>query len=170
MGKPIINIDALQPRLVSGLKANAPEQYHGAAIAPISPLIGAQRLGYNFTTVPPGKCAFPAHNHYGNEEMFFILEGTGEVRIGEERHAIRSGDVIACPVGGIETAHQIRNTGDSDLKYLAVSTMQTPDLVQYPDSGKTGAAHFMERDEQGIPKAIRVLGREKDNLDYWDGE
>jgi uncharacterized cupin superfamily protein len=102
--------------------------------------------------------------------MFFVLEGSGELRIGDERHPIRAGDVIACPAGGPETAHQIRNTGTTELKYLAVSTMQTPDLVQYPDSGKTGAAHFMDRDAEGFPRAIRVLGREKDNLDYWDGE
>jgi hypothetical protein len=34
----------------------------------------------------------------------------------------RSGDVIACPAGGRETAHQIINTGTDELRYLAVST------------------------------------------------
>jgi uncharacterized cupin superfamily protein len=167
---PVINLDALQARPIAALRAGAPEKYQGSSIAPISPRIGAQQLGCNLTLVPPGKCAFPAHNHYGNEEMFFVLEGTGEVRIGEQRHPIRAGDVIACPPGGPETAHQIRNTGTTDLKYLAVSTNHTPDFVQYPDSGKTGAAHFLGRDEHGVPRAIRLLGREKDNLDYWDGE
>ncbi len=170
MSKPIINLDELQPRLFSDIRPNAPEKYSGATIATISARIGAQRLGYNITTVPPGKCAFPAHNHYGNEEMFFVLEGSGELRVGDERHSIRSGDFIACPVGGPETAHQIRNTSTSELKYLAVSTMRTPDLVQYPDSGKTGAMHLLGRDANGFPKAVRILGREADNLDYWDGE
>lgn len=32
--------------------------------------------------------------------MFFILEGTGELRFGSERHPIRALDVIACPTGG----------------------------------------------------------------------
>jgi uncharacterized cupin superfamily protein len=170
MSQPIINLDALQPRRFDEIRPNAPEQYRGATFAPVSGLIGAQKLGYNITAVPPGKAAFPAHNHYGNEEMFFVLEGEGELRVGEERHAIRKGDFIACPPGGPETAHQIRNTGASELKYLAVSTMLTPELVQYPDSGKTGAAHTLGRDERGFPKSIRILGREKDNLDYWDGE
>jgi len=170
MTHPIVNLDALQARPIAALKANAPERYHGATIAPISPLVGAQRLGYNLTVVPPGKCAFPAHSHYGNEEMFFVLEGNGEVRIGDQHHPVRAGDVIACPPGGPETAHQIRNTGTGDLRYLAVSTAQTPDFVHYPDSGKTGASHFLGRDENGFPRAVRLLGREKDNLDYWDGE
>lgn len=34
--------------------------------------IGAQKLGYSFFTVPPGKAAFPFHLHNGNEEMIFI--------------------------------------------------------------------------------------------------
>src|SRR5690349_19171480 len=127
MPRPVINLDALQPRRFDEIRPNAPEPYRGATLAPISGLIGAQRLGYNITAVPPGKAAFPAHNHYGNEEMFFVLEGEGELRVGEERHAIRRGDFIACPPGGPETAHQIRNTGASELKYLAVSTTQTPD-------------------------------------------
>ena len=42
--------------------------------------IGAQKLGYSFFTVPPGKTAFPYHNHVGNEEMIYIIEGDGILR------------------------------------------------------------------------------------------
>ena len=49
-------------------------------MAPVGPRIGAQLLGYNITAVPPGKRAFPLHNHHVNEEMFFILSGSGELR------------------------------------------------------------------------------------------
>jgi uncharacterized cupin superfamily protein len=70
-----------------------------------------------------------------------------------------------------ETAHQIRNTSASTtLRYLAVSTMISPDLYQYPDSGKTGASHHFGRDEHGVPQAIRLRNREADNLGYWEGE
>lgn len=64
-------------------------------------------LAVSITAVPPGKRAFPFHNHRTNEEMFFVLEDEGEVRIGKSCCPIRSGDVIACPAGGPETAHQI---------------------------------------------------------------
>jgi hypothetical protein len=40
-----------------------------------------------------------------------VLEGEGEIRIGDAKHPIRKGDFIACPPGGPETAHQIINTG-----------------------------------------------------------
>ncbi|MFY8122880.1 MAG: cupin domain-containing protein [Silanimonas sp.] len=168
---PIINLDALTPRLITAPTDESPAKYQGAMVAPISPRIGAQKLGYNVTIVPPGKAAFPAHNHYGNEEMFLVLEGEGELRVGAERFPLRTGDVIACPVGGPETAHQIRNTSASTtLRYLAVSTMISPDLYQYPDSGKTGASHFLGFDESGERRIVRLRNREADNLGYWDGE
>ncbi|MGL6291176.1 MAG: cupin domain-containing protein, partial [Silanimonas sp.] len=100
---PVINLDALTPRLITNPPDECPDKYRGAMVAPISPRIGAQKLGYNLTIVPPGKAAFPAHNHYGNEEMFLVLEGEGELRVGDARYPLRAGDVVACPVGGPET-------------------------------------------------------------------
>ncbi|MFX6258424.1 cupin domain-containing protein, partial [Acinetobacter baumannii] len=72
-------------------------------MAPIGRMLGAQTLGYNLTVIEPGKRVFPFPSHRANEEMFFIVEGTGEVRIGEARHPIGAGDVISCPAGGPET-------------------------------------------------------------------
>jgi len=43
------------------------ERYAGARLAMIGPKIGAQKLGYNITSLPPGKRAFPLHNHRVNE-------------------------------------------------------------------------------------------------------
>jgi uncharacterized cupin superfamily protein len=166
MKKPIINLDQLEPRLITQPPNESPEKYRGAQMSEIAEHIGAQRLGYSLTTVPPGKTAFPFHNHYGNEEMFFILEGEGELRIGEQHYSIRGGDFIACPIGGAETAHQIINTSNTKtMKYLGVSTTQTPDLVQYPDSGKVGAVHHIDESS-----AIRIRNFEKNNIGYWEGE
>lgn len=164
--KRIVNIDSLQPSPISARLPGAPPLYEGAAVAPIAPLVGARRLGYNMTVVPPGKAAFPFHSHYGNEEMFFILEGQGELRYGDGRHPLRAGDIVACPPGGPDSAHQIRNTSaDAELRYLAVSTAQSPDMFHYPDSDKTGASHYPESGD-----VIRLRNRIDHNLDYWDGE
>lgn len=46
--------------------------------------IGAQKLGYSFFTVAPGKAAFPYHTHTGNEEMIYIFDGAGVLRFGKE--------------------------------------------------------------------------------------
>ena len=111
MSQRIINLDSIQaqtpPTYTPSDAASAQYEMRMGAIAT---RIGAQKLGYNLTAVAPGKRAFPFHCHRVNEEMFFVLQGKGEVRIGQERHAIRAGDFIACPPGGPETAHQIINT------------------------------------------------------------
>jgi uncharacterized cupin superfamily protein len=138
----------------------------------ISRRIGADQLGYNVTVVPAGKKAFPFHNHRMNEEMFFIIEGKGEIRIGDETYPVREGDVIACPTGGPETAHQIINTSDRELKYLAVSTTKSPEVAQYPDSNKCGVIIELDGEtEPGMPKMWRLMMRMNDTeVDYWDGE
>ena len=171
MTKPIINIDQinLQPRPAAYAAPGSMAAIFDARMGEIAPRIGARKLGYNLTAVPPGKRAFPLHAHRVNEEMFFFLEGSGEVRIGNERHPVRKGDILACPPGGPETAHQIINTGDTDLKYLAVSTMIYPEICDYPDSGKFLVAEA-QRGADGKAQGFRHIGRAEHAVDYWDGE
>jgi uncharacterized cupin superfamily protein len=133
--------------------------------ATISDLIGAKKLGYNLTVVPPGKAQCPFHAHHAEEEMFFILEGEGELRFGDKRFAIRKDDVIACPCGGGEVAHQIINTGAGDLRYLAVSTIADVEVCTYPDSGKVSAV----AGPRGARHA-RHLFRVETEVDYYDRE
>jgi uncharacterized cupin superfamily protein len=55
------------------------------------------------------------------------------------------------------------------LKYLAVSTMQTPEVVEYPDSGKL-ACLSRQTQPDGTPRMVRHIARPGDAVDYWDGE
>ncbi len=166
MPTQILNIDDLEYQPWS----------HGdrfdAQMGAISAKIGAQKLGYNVTVLAPGKRAFPFHSHRVNEEMFFILEGAGEVRIGDETHPVRTGDVVACPPGGRATARQFINTSETkELKYLAVSTMMWPEIAEYPDSDKTGVLANFPAQGDGKPEAMRFIIRgQADMADYWDGE
>jgi uncharacterized cupin superfamily protein len=164
MDRPILNVTELEYR-----RWGQGDRFE-ARIGALGGRLGAQKLGYNVTVLPPGKRAFPFHNHRVNEEMFFVLEGEGEVRIGESRHAIRSGDVIACPPGGPETAHQIVNTSAAELKYLAVSTRFSPDIAEYPDSEKFGVLAEFPPGADGKPELFRFVSRVGANVDYWDGE
>jgi uncharacterized cupin superfamily protein len=172
MKRPIINIAdvELQPRPPAFAATGAAANRYAARMGSIAPLLGAQKLGYNLTAVPPGKRAFPFHNHRVNEEMFFVLEGTGEVRIGETVYPLRVGDIVACPPGGKELAHQVVNTGQVELKYLAVSTKLSPEVVEYPDSGKFGILAEYPAGPDGKPQGLRFIGRENLNIDYWEGE
>jgi uncharacterized cupin superfamily protein len=144
------------------------EKYE-STFAPVGAHIESQHLGFNVTIVPPGKRSFPYHAHRGNEEMFFILEGEGSVRINGETHKIRKGDFISLPPGK-DSAHQIVNDSAAPLRYLAVSTMQTPELVEYPDSGKIVASFGKGGGRPPTPDSVRHISRVKDAVDYWDGE
>ena len=172
MSKPILNISDVEllPRPAAFAATGTAAERYDARLGFIGSLLGAQKLGYNLTAVPPSKRAFPFHNHRVNEEMFFIIEGEGEVRIGEAVYPIRSGDVIACPAGGKEAAHQIINTGTVELKYLAVSTNLSPELAEYPDSGKFGVLADFAIGPDGEPQGFHFIGRKELKLDYWDGE
>ncbi len=156
--------------------ANLPLTYHGhgedfaAKVAQIGPLIGAKQLGCRLCVVPAGKKAWPFHNHHVNEEMFVILEGTGTLRFGSDTHPVKAGDVIACPAGGPETAHQLIAGPEGELRYLAISTMLEPEVAEYPDSGKFTV---MSGSPPGGDKSVRriyYIGREDSAVDYWDGE
>lgn len=166
MSKNVMNIDDLE----------FDDWGHGekykARLGRISTHLGASQLGYNLTVLPPGKAAFPCHSHRVNEEMFFIVDGEGELRMGDERQPVRAGDVVCCPAGGPETAHQIRNTSDSEtLRFLAVSTSRYPEIAEYPDSGKTGVLAMFRHNSGDKPTHIRLILKEGDGkTDYWEGE
>ena len=136
------------------------DQYECRAVR-LGPLLGAKDLGYSYDVVPPGKRSCPFHSHRGEEEMFFILRGTGTLRYGSETRRIRAGDVICCPTGGPETAHQIVNDSHGELAYLSVSTTMPAEVCEYPDSGKIGA--FGDG-------GMRHMTRATDGVDYWVGE
>jgi uncharacterized cupin superfamily protein len=103
--------------------------------------------------------------------MFYVLEGAGEIRVGDKKHSVKQGDFISCPPGGPETAHQIINTSDTaELKFLAVSTMLSPEIAEYPDSGKFGIAAHFPAAKDGKPESIRFIGRMETATDYWEGE
>lgn len=169
---PIINLTDLEVRKET--PERAPRGGHAGQYdtrwAEIARRIGARQLGYNLTVVAPGKRNCPFHCHRAEEEMFFILEGTGELRYGESRHPLRAGDFIACPVGGPETAHQIINTGDTEMRYLSVSTMAPIEVCEYPDSGKFGVFEDQPWDNDGSRRPMRHLARREDTRDYWEGE
>jgi len=138
-------------------------------IAPVGVELDSGRLGFNVTVIPPGRRAFPYHAHRSNEEMFFILEGEGSVRIAGTVHKLRKGDFISLPPGR-DSAHQIVNDSKAPLRYVAVSTMDLPEIVEYPDSGKVGAIAGSHRSRQPMPDSLHHFTRLKDAVDYWDGE
>lgn len=164
MTKPILNIADIDL-----MDFGSPGGKFEAKLGRMGPLLGARKLGAMLTILEPGKRAFPFHKHHAIEEMFYILEGRGEYRYGAETHSIKPGDLLSAPVGEGTEAHQIVNTGEATLKFLAFSTMDNVDIVEYPDSEKFRA---YSAGEDGDPRnaQFNYLVAKGKQADFFEGE
>jgi len=132
--------------------------------ARLAPGTAAQKMGASIDTVAPGKRSCPYHFHHAQEEMFIILQGQGTLRVAGEMLPLCTGDVVFIPPGP-EYPHQIINTSNAPLKYLSVSTRESPEICEYPDSGK-----FLAIAKSATAPLIDVIQRPENTLDYWEGE
>lgn len=68
--------------------------------------------------IEPGG-APPLHQHDDTEQIFYVLQGQGELEIGAEeaRFPVTPGDVVRIPVAA---PHAIHCTGSEPLRYLAI--------------------------------------------------
>jgi len=73
------------------------------------------------------------HRHPSTEEIYYILEGTGEMQIDDESRQVGPGDAIAIPPGA---SHELRNTGQTVLKLLCccVPAYEHKDTILEHDS------------------------------------
>jgi uncharacterized cupin superfamily protein len=164
--KPVLALAdlKLQPRPAEYAPTGAAADRFDARLARLGPMLGLKQLGCSVVAVPPHRRAFPFHSHRMDDELFIVLEGEGQLRLGEAVYPVKTGDVIGCPSGGPETAHQLVNTGKRELRYLAISSQAPVEVCQYPDSGKLGVYADLPTG------SFYFMGRENEPVDYWDGE
>ena len=120
---------------------------------------GGHPFDVSLEVLAPGETCCPYHAHAAQWEFFYILAGEGTVRRDGETFAVEPGDAIMHPPG---EAHQIRNTGTGELRYLIVADNPPIDPCVYPDSGKAQVL------VPGGEMTIRY--RTTPGLDYFDGE
>lgn len=162
----IINISEVEPRIEArGNKFS----FQGKRLGPH---VGSKLIGSSYVEIPPNKQAFPNHYHTANEEAVFVIEGQGQVRIGNEELNILTGDYISFPVGP-EHSHSIRNNSTGTLKLLCISTLIPVEIVGYPDSNKT-AAFAMADSSKGLANStspwVRFIINNQPSVDYYEGE
>jgi mannose-6-phosphate isomerase-like protein (cupin superfamily) len=71
---------------------------------------------FNANILSPGVEMEP-HQHESEEQMYFILGGTGTVKVGNEIRDVREGDVIYLTP---KLPHTMKNTGTYPLRFLAI--------------------------------------------------
>jgi mannose-6-phosphate isomerase-like protein (cupin superfamily) len=76
--------------------------------------IDARNFALGYVTLEPEGGQVPWHDQE-QEEVYFVLEGTGEMCLGEEREIIRSGEAVFIPPG---VFHQLTNIGAEPLRMI----------------------------------------------------
>ena len=134
--------------------------------APVGRQAGARELGVSLYELRPGQATFPLHLHHGNEELIVVLAGRPTLRTLDDERQLTPGEVVACPRGRAG-AHRLDNRADEPARVLIFSTMNSPEVVEYPDSGKVGVRTTRSPDD---PDFVRKLFRADAEVGYFDGE
>jgi mannose-6-phosphate isomerase-like protein (cupin superfamily) len=102
----------------------------------VSP-VQAKNFAMGIVLLEPDGGQVPWHNQ-GQEEIYFILEGEGEMCLGEEKKILHHGQAVYIPAG---VFHQLTNTGSMPLKMMYC----------YGPAGDV--AHWRQELEGTLPKA-----------------
>jgi uncharacterized cupin superfamily protein len=121
----------------------------------------AELIGGSLYELESGNKLWPYHTHHANEEWLIVVRGRPTLRTHEGEQELREGDVV-CFRRGKDGFHQVLNRTDSPIRVLMLSTLITPDIVEYPDSGKIGS--------RSVAGERILLARPGPDLDYWEGE
>jgi mannose-6-phosphate isomerase-like protein (cupin superfamily) len=78
--------------------------------------IQATNFAMGNVTLEPNGGQVPWHNQE-QEEIYFIVEGEGEMCLGEERRMIKAGQAAYIPSG---VFHQLTNTGSTPMRMIYV--------------------------------------------------
>jgi quercetin dioxygenase-like cupin family protein len=57
------------------------------------------------------------HRHAVGDKLYYVLDGTGRIRIGPEERDVGAGDLVCAPAG---EEHAVRNPGPGRLSVLVV--------------------------------------------------
>ncbi|MGZ8782928.1 MAG: cupin domain-containing protein [Gaiellaceae bacterium] len=114
----------------------------------------------------PGATQAPYHFHHGGEEIVIVLKGTPTLRSPEGERELKEGEVVHFPRGP-EGAHQLVNRSAEAARYVIAAAQGTPEIIEYPDSGKIAA---MARTETSGGGPLFTVNRLADAVDYFDGE
>lgn len=99
--------------------------------------VDGEKLGCGLYELPSGERSWPYHYHAANEEALYVLAGEGTLRGPDGDHDLSAGDFVSLPTGE-SGGHRVVNDSEGVLRYLAVSTMEDPDVTVYPDADTFG--------------------------------
>ncbi len=87
---------------------------------------GSENLGARLWRLPPNS-ANTLHKHIRSEEFYFVLEGTGRLRVGEETLTVpKYGGVLVGP----DMLRQVFNDTDTEVLWLIIGGPEELEFLQ----------------------------------------
>ena len=123
-------------------------------------------LGMSVYELLPQQTQCPYHFHHGNEELILVLRGRPTVRTPDGEQELEPGDCVHFPKGQAG-AHHVVNRTDEPVRYVVADAKATPEIVEYPDSGKLAA---MARTDSQLGGPLWTVHRLDNEVDFFDGE
>src|SRR5579871_2239664 len=87
-----------------------------------STIVQGESLFAGLNCFEPGQ-EHSAHTHAGQDKLYVVLQGSGDVQVGEQRERLSAGDVAFAPAG---VMHAIHNPGPERLVVMAVLAPPPP--------------------------------------------
>ena len=79
----------------------------------------AEGFTFNVVIIEPGNTVKPAHSHKNNEELIYIVSGTGKAYIDGDVYDVSAGSAVLFSKGSV---HMVRNSGSEDMKVACFFT------------------------------------------------
>lgn len=110
---------------------------------------GSENIGARLWRLPP-RSANTLHKHLYAEEFFFVLEGTGRMRIGDDTLTVpKHGGVLVGP----ELLRQVFNDTDEEVLWLIVGAPEELELLPGAPN-KPDMALIYPVDPKSLPKEL----------------
>jgi len=110
---------------------------------------GSENICARLWRLPP-KSASTLHKHLRQEEFYFVLEGVGRMRVGDEALTVpKYGGVLVGP----DHLRQVFNDSDAEVLWLIVGAPEELELLQGANS-KIDLSLIYPQDPKQLPKEL----------------
>ena len=111
---------------------------------------GSENMGARLWRLPP-KSANTLHKHIRAEEFYFVLEGIGRMRVGEETLTVpRYGGVLVGP----DQLRQVFNDSDAEVLWLIIGAPEELEFLQGSKSNSEDLKRIYPSDPTQLPKEL----------------
>jgi len=113
---------------------------------------GSENLGARLWRLPP-KSANTLHKHIRAEEFYFVLEGTGRMRVGEETLTVpKHGGVLVGP----DQLRQVFNDTDAEVLWLIIGAPEETEFLPGA-TAKPDMSRIYPEDPKQLPKELSCV-------------